>query len=495
MPHYLTRTLHRNYQVELLNAFTNNDPDLSPPNIIVHGFRSTGKTTTLKEYFNSRHELLSCWVNAVEMVTGKPFAQHVAVQVSRILKDKFPGIAAKEYDPLSAEDFSLLAKFLYNTFAQYQNLDKRYGIYVILDEFDKIDELDIELLPKFLKLHELIPNIFKLEIRFIHVISGSSFLGYYCNYNIPTIVFPIYNQDETSDIVHHVKGKELGSCPQLSSKIEQFESPVHSQRLCNEIAKNFITLIIQAFHSYTGNDPAILIEMIEGKWDSYVDSITEQNYKDPPALYKANLELFKNTGDTLIGNDDDNEIEDYGNENLNKTDQNGSTSKSITKSQFTNNAYEISTMSKYLLIAAYLTSYLNPRFDSKVFSKKSHLRAGRSSYGRRHKMDTNPRYLQPSLFSLERLLAIFQSIYPVHISKELHSDFIQKDTHMRANVEVYENLSELNSLKLITSAINKSVDYLHEKVKWKVNVSWEIITEISRTVDFDIAEYFSDIHE
>ncbi|AGO10857.1 AaceriAFR656Cp [[Ashbya] aceris (nom. inval.)] len=479
--------IHRDEQLKLLNCFIHDDPTLSPPNLIIHGPRSSGKTSSLKHYFSSHTELQHCWINAIEMVTGKPFAQHIAVKVSRLLRESFPIQPRTEYDPLSAEDFSLLVKFLYNLFSEYETLEKRHCVYVILDNFDQIEELDVELLPKFLKIDELLPKFLKLEIRFVPIIQSTSFLHHYSTYNIPTIVFPRYNLPETRDIVHYVKDVELSTCSQLVSKVEGYETEEIS-RLCLIISKSYIDLIIESFHSYSGNDPVLLMELVDAKWSQYINAIDETNYKDTPALYRANLELFRRTGDTFLEQDDE---EDTTSLATVKSDTGPASSAAQNKTT----TYGLCTMSKYLLIAAYLTSYLNPRFDSKVFSKKSHLRAGRSAYGRRNKMDTNPRYLQPSLFSLERMLAIFQSIYPVTVTNEVHPDFIQKDQHMRANVEVYENLAELNSLKLITSAINKSVDYLHEKIKWKVNVPWEIIIEVANTVDFDIAEYFSDIHE
>ncbi|AET37356.1 origin recognition complex subunit 5 Ecym_1100 [Eremothecium cymbalariae DBVPG len=509
-----TNVIHRDYQLSLLSCFVHDDPSLSPPNLIIHGCKFSGKTHTVGQWFKIQPEILCCSINAVQMVTGKPFAQHVAVQISKLLKETFPGVAKKDFDPLSAEDFSLLAKFLHNIFCQYEELERSHSLFVILDNFDKIDELDVELLPKFLKLYELLPRSFKLQIKFIYIIQETSFLNQYPTYNIPTILFPRYTQEQTSEIVHLARDSELSGYPPLLSKIASYgENNTLVNRRCFEISHNFVNLIIQAFHSYSGNNPVLLMELADCKWESYVDSITEANYKDSLALYRLNVELFRNTGDTFLDQEDDededvsngggDDIDDENDTNVTETNgsydnENRTVQSSVipsNKPQTKTTAYGLSAMSKYLLIAAYLTSYLNPRFDSKVFSKKSHLRAGRSSYGRRNKMATNPRYLQPSLFSLERMLAIFQSIYPAQISKELHPDFIQKDTHMRANVEVYENLAELNSLKLITSAINKSVDYLHEKIKWKVNIPWEIIIEVARTVDFDIAEYFSDIHD
>lgn len=66
---------------------------------------------------------------------------------------------------------------------------------------------------------------------------------------------------------------------------------------------------------------------------------------------------------------------------------------------------------------------------------------------------------------------------------------------MKANIEVFQNLSELHTLKLIATTMNKNIDYLSPKVRWKVNVPWEIIKEISESVHFNVSDYFSDIHE
>ena len=67
---------------------------------------------------------------------------------------------------------------------------------------------------------------------------------------------------------------------------------------------------------------------------------------------------------------------------------------------------------------------------------------------------------------------------------------------MKANVEVYENIAELTTLRLIdTVSSSKSIDPFNEKLKYRVNIPWEIILEISESIEFDIAEYFSDTED
>ena len=93
-------------------------------------------------------------------------------------------------------------------------------------------------------------------------------------------------------------------------------------------------------------------------------------------------------------------------------------------------------------------------------------------------------------------MAIFQAIFPIQGKAESGSlSALREESLMKANIEVFQNLSELHTLKLIATTMNKNIDYLSPKVRWKVNVPWEIIKEISESVHFNISDYFSDIHE
>ncbi|SCU99262.1 LAME_0G02476g1_1 [Lachancea meyersii CBS 8951] len=464
--------LFREYQGGALSILVNENPDLAPPNVIIQGHQSSGKTLTVRKFFEENPQICNCWLNPVELVTWKPLLQHVARSVSSTLRTLFPEINYDTQDALEAEDFYFLLRVLEAVLQRYQVLEKSINLYVVLDGFDQLKELDLELLPKFLKLHEQLPSDFKIQLKFIYIVRDVAFLNKYSTYNIPSIIFPRYRHEEIAEILLRNKTNEYVESEELLVQVVKCGLDPEDS-VFEQIAENYIKMIIQAFHSYTGNDIVALNDIMDSKWESYVESITADNIYEPLALYRSNIELYTTTGDTF-------------------TDQDATGGFDETKQGAT--AYELSAISKYLLLAAYLCSYLEPRYDSKIFSKKSHLRAGRSSYGRRSKMETNPRYLQPSLFPLERLFSIFQAIFPVGEGAQVKSNIFHQNELMKANVEVYENLAELNSLKLIATATAKGVDYLSYKLKWKVNVPWEIITEISSSVSFDIAEYFTGLH-
>lgn len=73
---------------------------------------------------------------------------------------------------------------------------------------------------------------------------------------------------------------------------------------------------------------------------------------------------------------------------------------------------------------------------------------------------------------VERLLAIFPSITPEKVP---------------ASIDIQHQIATLTSLRLVVKTT--SSDPLDGSAKWKVNVGWEYIRGIARSVKFDIEDY------
>lgn len=465
--------LFRDYQIETLSSFLHADPKITPPNLVIQGYSSTGKTHTLQQFFAVNHFLINVWLEPIELVTWKPFMQAVARIIQNKLKSIFHNVKTPDYDPLDVEEPYLLVKFLNNLFENYQSLlQDPICIFLVCDGFDSLQDLDAALFHKFVSLHELISVDLKIQLRIIYTIQDMAFIERYSSLCLPLVVFPRYTMDQIIDILIFTRAQELIESQKLREKVLQGQIDECSDDEFLSVAINFIKLIVQAFHSYTGNNISTLNDLIDFKWESYVDKINRQNIFDPLGLYRSAIAIFLTTDDSLNA--------DFP-ENSHQKSENEATQ-----------TYELSPISKYLLIAAYICSYLEPRYDSSVFSRKSHVKTGRVSYGRRKKMEINPRYLQPSIFSVERLLAVFQAIFPIDTKAQRGSlASLKEDSLMRANVEVFQNLAELHSLKLLATTVGKNIDFLNYKVKWKVNVPWEIVSEVSKSVNFDVGQYFT----
>lgn len=463
--------MFRDYQVKALSSFLNSDPRITPSNLIIQGHNGTGKSYTLRQFFETNQFLINMWLEPIELVTWKPFMQAVARVVQNKLKSVFPDEKTSEYDPLDVEEPYLLVKFLDNVFQQYGFLEEETSLFLICDGFDSLQDLDAALFHKFISLHELISQDSKIQLKFIYTVQDMAFVERYSSHCLPLIIFPRYTMEEITDILIYCRAQDLIDSDSLRQTVLHGNIKECTDDEFLGVAINFIKLIVQAFHSYTGNDLSALNDLIDFKWDHYVSKINKENIFDPLGLYRNAIGIFLSADDSFGA--------DF---------QQGDTSNLEHEATQT---YELSPISKYLLIAAYVCSYLEPRYDSSIFSRKSHLKTGRISYGRRKKMETNPRYLQPSLFSIERLLAVFQAIFPVERRTERGSlASLREDSLVKANVEVFQNLAELHSLKLVATTINKNIDFLSYKVKWKVNVPWEIVNEVARSLDFDVGQYF-----
>ncbi|EDO19086.1 hypothetical protein Kpol_2000p53 [Vanderwaltozyma polyspora DSM 70294] len=471
---------YRDYQVNAIYSFLQHDPELTFSNIVLQGATGTGKTYIMKKFFEYNPEFISVWLHPIELVSWKPLMQAILRSTQQKLKQLYPDIEAQEYDPLDVEDPYQLLTLLESVLEEYSKVDMKSNLIIIFDGLDKLQDLDASVLFKLMKFLELLPDEYNIQLKFVYLIQDSSILDRYASCLLPTIVFPRYTVDEVTEILILTRTNDLINSDAFRNCIlTQVIDNCDDDQFC-KVAMNFITLIIQAFHPYTGNDIDTLNDLIDFKWDQYIEQITKENILDPVALYRSTSKIFISTEDNL--GDDDND-EDVGADEEN----NG-------KEVF--QTYELSTISKYLLIAAYICSYLEARYDSSVFSKKSNIKSGRISYGRRKKKEVNPRYLAPSIFSLERLFAVFQAIYPVEFKTESGTlSSLREDKLIKANMEVFQNLAELHSLKLVATAVTKNIDFLSPKVKWKVNVPWEIINEISESVKFDLGLYFSNLHD
>ncbi|KAJ9571964.1 AAA ATPase domain [Nakaseomyces glabratus] len=464
--------LFRDYQLELLDSLIDVDSTLTTPNLILQGYSGTGKTLTLRKVFELKPDIINVWLDPIEVVSWKPLFQAIARSTQQRLMQKYPGLQDKEYDPMAVEEPSFLVKYLIKLFSHYKELPEKIPLYIVYDGFDSLQDLDSQILYKLLKLHELLPNDNAIVMKSIYTVRDLNFVNRYSSNAIPMVVFPRYNLDEIIKILILTRAQELVGSSFLVMQLELLDECEYTDESLEKVAVNFIQLIVQAFHSYTGNDIYALNDLIDFKWPLYLKNLDKNNILDPLALYRANVRLFITTDDSLK-NDFNDTYEDYSDTAMTQT-------------------YELSNISKYLLIAAYFCSYIETKFDIGIFSK----RGSKAANSKRKKKEQNPRYLQPSFFYIERLLAIFQSIYPLEIEVPKGSlAALKVDDLMKSNVEVFQNLAELFSLKLITCSSSKNLDVLGNKIKWRVNIPWEIISEIASSVSFDISEYFSGVHD
>ncbi len=136
---------------------------------------------------------------------------------------------------------------------------------------------------------------------------------------------------------------------------------------------------------------------------------------------------------------------------------------------------------KYLLSAAYLASYNPARQDLAFFTKASEKKRRKRGGGTavshfrpsKHRK-IQRRLLGPQAFVLERLLAIFHAIVPHTVAS--------------GSADVLTQVATLANLRLLARTASGG-DILDAGTKWRVNVGWEYIRELARSLRFDIENY------
>ncbi|KAI9713364.1 MAG: hypothetical protein M1812_006642 [Candelaria pacifica] len=147
----------------------------------------------------------------------------------------------------------------------------------------------------------------------------------------------------------------------------------------------------------------------------------------------------------------------------------------------TKKAHDLPSLTKYLLCAAYLASYNPARQDSVYFmkasEKKRRKKGGGTAVGRvaKHRK-IQRRLLGPQAFIMERMLAIFHAI----LSRPLTT-----------TADILTQIATLASLRLLVRT-SGTADPLEGQTKWRVNVGWQYIQDVARSVNFEIEEYLAE---
>lgn len=156
------------------------------------------------------------------------------------------------------------------------------------------------------------------------------------------------------------------------------------------------------------------------------------------------------------------------------------------------------TTARLLLVAASLASHLHTKHDQTLFSTFStHRRkrgggasaAGRKGGGRRPKhRKIDSRLLGAHTFPLERLTAIYAAVrgeWAAGADASLADDA----GSARVDTDVAMALATLASLRLLVKAGAAGADPMDRSGRWKVNISWDAVVPIGRSVGIEVDEW------
>ncbi|ODV69914.1 hypothetical protein HYPBUDRAFT_146299 [Hyphopichia burtonii NRRL Y-1933] len=477
------RVKARDVELDLLNSFITKDPASLIPSLVVSGYKAVGKTYTIQSYLEAMG-INNTIVRCDECITQKLLLQRC---LKKIKKDS--GVDLTKYQQqfnykgqevsnidLLCENFASFVVAL-EQFVEESNYKENHVL--VLDRFDQCIDSTSNLFPAFLRLHEY-SKINNISIVFIVSHDDPKEV---VTFSIPHIFFDAYSEEQVVEILQSNQFCFFGD--------ERFDDKVE-----HDFWIKYTKLIVDIFFSYTGSDMNFLIDICDKLWNSFINPVILGKYKPNEfiKIYQEDKGLFDN--DNIINNSS---IQEF----------------SSAKEEEENNSIIVKDLpyhSKFILIASYLASFVEPKNDLHFFSKMNSLKVKTRKNSKKNllsKSDIDNRLLSPNYFDLERLRAILSVIYrneadPLSRSNlnfyHLYQDLSEREQarkdhefstfSLNTTIDLNSQIATLASLGLITRTY--ALDILSSKIRWKCNISWSTVEAISKDINFPLLNYLAE---
>jgi len=306
---------------------------------------------------------------------------------------------------------------------------------VVLKNADRLRSLDANLLPGLMKLNELIPS------SDISVVLISKFpwcrwrLSNYLAATPPIHVF-----------LRPYSRSQLGSI--LQESLKQNDEP-------QVLKDNFVELILGVFQPVCKSLPQFR-RAADLCWPEYILPTKDKNVEPDnskrlyrfvePHLRKVLANIHYQEASSMMGEE--------------------------SKSKRLN--VELPFFSKYLLLAAYLSSYNPQSTDKRFFMQRKSGRVVKKSKSTKQQSHLrSSQLLGPKMFDLNRMLAIF------HV--------IVGDQKVNSTAEIQSQVASLVKLQMLTQS-GEDLDL----PKYKCNVTLDFIRQVAKNVRFELHKYMYD---
>lgn len=405
----------RENEIEKLYQLFGHEDEPSPNAVYIYGITNTGKTSLVTKSLE-KLEIKFGLVDLIRFNTSKLLFEGILSQI--------------------IEDYELNKQKCDNLMEFIQILKKNIGsenIVIILDKVERLRNMEMNLLPAFLRLRELCG----LNISVI-LISTLEFVKLIQKMHVATpivLYFRQYTREETLKI--------------LMKNLEK-----NIPNLDDDFYTNYINVLLSVFYRNC-RDLCELQHQAQLNLTKYCEPVLHNTIKstDVSKLWHNIAPILKKSLESVYL----------------RTDSN-----------LTSNLNIISTplpfYAKYLLIAAYLASYNPAKEDKRLFMKDHGKKRKTVSQIKKNSKVTEllNTQLGPKQFTFDRLLAIFFSIL---------------DDKVGLCSNLMSQLSSLVQMQLLTT-VGDNINL--DGQKFKCNVDMEYIQVICKTVGFNIRKYLFD---
>lgn len=424
----------RDAQIVTLLSLLGEPQHYSYPSFFVYGHTATGKTyviQTLLETCKFPHIIVNC----VECFSSRMLFEQILNQLQG-------NWLSSENECLPYLRCNTLNEFvlLFKQVVREQNLLDQ-TVYIVLDNAEQLREMDANLLPGFLRFQELAET--NVTVIFISEIVWEKFRPNTGCFEPLTLYFPDYSIDDILKILSRDYPPEFSA----------------------DFYMSYINILLGVFYTVC-RDLKELRHLAAINFPKFCEPVQKGDVseEDTRRLWRNIEPHLKKAMQTVYLR----EISSSQWERLQQDDEDSGHLKGLSAHAHV----ELPYYSKFLLIAAYLSSY-NPARTDKRFFMKHHGKIKKSSFLKKHEKTSN-HLLGPKPFPLDRLLAIFYSIV---------------DSRVTPSANVFSQITTLVALQLLTQVGH---DDQLDGPKYKCTASLDFIRAIARTVNFDIVRYLYD---
>ncbi|KAF2671896.1 origin recognition complex subunit Orc5 [Microthyrium microscopicum] len=419
----------------------------SPPTTVVHGLEATGKSVVVRAVLQAL-DVPHAIIDSKECITTRQLLEQ-AVAATRNSVHQALGTGLLHGNQIKCETVNALENHL------EKNIKDVPKFVLVFDGVDRQKEAPMTLLPGLARLGTIIPN---LSIVFIITVPNPRLLHLP---GTPHIQFPTYSKEDMITI--------LSLDPQdiFLERVDEERYDYGEEEASEDKAwlwPRYCAVVWDSIGKGAARDLRTFTLICYNLWRPFVQPIVDGTHgtRDFSKLLVSRRSIFQGdealTGKIISAKPS---AEDQNNRS---------------KPTF----LELPYYAKFLLCAGYLASYNPPRQDKIYFMKsteRKRRRRGGNAGGRASKHRKIPRHLlNPSPFSLDRMLAILQSIliHPVAQTGQISAQ-----------------IATLTSLRLLLRTGAGTADLLDPATRFRVNCSWEYVSSLGRSVGIELRDYLA----
>ncbi|CAK9437318.1 uncharacterized protein LODBEIA_P16960 [Lodderomyces beijingensis] len=487
----------RDFQIDSLNAYINQEAELSSPCVLVYSFKPVGKTLTVSAFLETlgvRNTIVRCdECVSRQMLLSRCFAS--------IRDDCGCAEDGSAFVPALSDGFSALLTALEEMFKS--NKYSKHHV-LVLDRFDQCFENCDSMLPAISRFRECS----KVQNLSVVIIFSGAIPREVVTYSNPNVYFPEYDEDQVVRILQR-------------ARLCSFEFEVGGGSYEVDFYNRYVRVVVDTFFDYVGSDVTMHSDLILKFWDRFIKPVQDGRYciHEFVKLYKEQVEIFT-TRDDLISNsnvreygaEEEEEEEEFGGE-VEDGDGDGDEDKIFGQEEVENSRYgsvqDLPLHSKFILLASYLASHGNPRNDLHKYSKIKVMKYKKRASKKTRSNDIDSRLLNANYVDLERILAILSVIYQhsapslnqsdkqdllylddAVLELELQKEQEKSKFTLTRNIDLNYQIATLFSLGFLNKT--QTSDILAARVRWRCNLDWSTAEAIAKSVNFPIADFLAD---